>query len=273
VSADPLIIAVAPNGARKTKADHPQLPLTPSEIADAARRCLDAGASMIHLHVRDSRGMHSLEADHYLAAVAAVRRAVGVELVIQVTSESAGVYRADQQIGHMMKVRPESISLALREYTDGTRDVGRIAGFLQWLVETEAVPQYILYSDADLQLYKNLKSSGVVPANPHWLLFVLGRYETGFSPSPVSLLPFLADAEATVPWAVCAFGPEELRSGACAAALGGHARVGFENNLFLKNGQRAASNDQLVAQMAEVAAAIGRPLANADEVRRMFLND
>ncbi len=53
---DPVVIAVAPNGARKSKADHPRLPLTPSELAECAQDCLDAGASMLHLHVRDAAG-------------------------------------------------------------------------------------------------------------------------------------------------------------------------------------------------------------------------
>ena len=83
----------APNGARKTKADHPALPITPKELAATASDCLDAGASMIHLHVRDAQGRHSLDAELYRTAMSAIRRAVGDQLVIQVTSEAAGVYQ------------------------------------------------------------------------------------------------------------------------------------------------------------------------------------
>ena len=62
-------------------------------------------------------------------------------------------------------------------------------------------------------------------------------------------------------------------SAACAATLGGHVRLGFENNLYLKDGCIAASNEQLIAQMVDVAAAIGRPVANVDDLRQMFHND
>jgi len=273
VNQSPLVIAVAPNGALKTKADHPGLPVTPEEIAHAARRCLDAGASMMHLHVRDAQGRHSLEADHYAAAISAIQRVVGDELVIQVTSEAAGVYDCEQQIGHMRRVRPEAISLALREFAAETNDLRQTAGFFKWLADEHVVSQYILFSEDDLQLYRDLMTRGVVPDNPHWLLFVLGRYDTGFTSSPVSLLPFLICRQDDTPWAVCAFGRNEHVSAACAATLGGHVRLGFENNLYLKDGRKAVSNDQLIMQMTDVAGAIGRPLAKAEDLRRMFRYD
>ena len=70
----PLVVMVAPNGARRTKADHPNLPLIPAEIAREAERCAAAGASVLHLHVRDEDGRHSLDPRLYLAAIDAVRR-------------------------------------------------------------------------------------------------------------------------------------------------------------------------------------------------------
>src|SRR5205807_8648567 len=84
--AEPLIVTVAPNGAYKQRGDHPALPLTARELADTARRCLAAGAAMMHLHVRDAQGRHSLDVETYREALAAVRGAVGDEMVLQVTS-------------------------------------------------------------------------------------------------------------------------------------------------------------------------------------------
>lgn len=86
----PVVIAVAPNGARKTRADHPRLPLTPDELAQCAAHCLDAGAAMLHLHVRDAQGRHSLEPADYRAAIDAIRARAGDELIVQVTSEGGG---------------------------------------------------------------------------------------------------------------------------------------------------------------------------------------
>ena len=85
----PLVLAVAPNGARKTKADHPALPIGPEELAETAKACAGAGASMIHLHVRDAEGQHSLDVGRYLAATEAIRAAVGEDLVIQILNTEA----------------------------------------------------------------------------------------------------------------------------------------------------------------------------------------
>ena len=110
-------MAVAPNGGRKTKADHPALPLTPDELARAAAECLECGASMIHLHVRDRDGGHCLDPDAYRAAIARICREVGDRLVIQITSESLGLFTPSEQRAAVLEANPEAVSLALR----GTR--------------------------------------------------------------------------------------------------------------------------------------------------------
>ena len=81
----PLIVTVAPNGAYKQAADHPAVPLTAAALAQEARACLDAGAAMMHMHVRDAQGRHSLDAQAYRDALAAVKQAVGDSLLVQVT--------------------------------------------------------------------------------------------------------------------------------------------------------------------------------------------
>ena len=83
---EPLVVAVAPNGARKSQQDHPALPITPEEIAREAAACAEAGAAMLHLHVRDAQGRHSLDVEAYRTAIAAVRRAVGQRMILQVTT-------------------------------------------------------------------------------------------------------------------------------------------------------------------------------------------
>ena len=85
-----VLIAVAPNGARRSRKDHPALPVTPDEIAETAAACAQAGAAMIHLHIRDERGEHSLDPVRYRQAITAVRKRVGDNMLIQVSSEAAG---------------------------------------------------------------------------------------------------------------------------------------------------------------------------------------
>src|SRR3954465_13694285 len=104
-------IAVAPNGGRRAKADHPAIPLTIPELARVAAESLDAGAAMIHAHIRDAQGRHLLDAATYRDATAAIRRSVGEKLVIQVTSESIDRYQPAEQIAVIKAVKPEAVSL------------------------------------------------------------------------------------------------------------------------------------------------------------------
>ncbi|MBV8249893.1 MAG: 3-keto-5-aminohexanoate cleavage protein [Comamonas sp.] len=268
----PLIVIVAPNGAYKTKDQHPYVPLTSAELAQTAKECLDAGASMIHMHVRKPDGKHLLDAHAYLDATAAVRKAVGQELVVQITTEAAQVYQPHEQMQVARAVVPEAISVGLREILRPEVPESEIQSFFTWLKECNVMTQVILYDVADVQAWQRLRASGVIPENKWFLLFVLGRYSVGQTSSPTDLLPFLEANDGAYPWAMCAFGAQENACAIAAASLGGHARVGFENNLFLKNGAQAANNAALVAQVAQGATALGRPLASATDIRRLFLN-
>jgi 3-keto-5-aminohexanoate cleavage enzyme len=266
----PLIITVAPNGAHKTPADHPSLPLTPDAIAATARACLDAGAAMLHLHIRGPDGRHSLDAATYRVAIQAVRQVVGEDLVVQITTEAGNRYSPLQQMAVVREVRPEAVSFSLRELAMETAAEGLLAQFLSWLTRERIMAQVILYDVADIRRWRDLRRRGVVPEAPWFVLYVLGRYTLGQTSSPRDLLPLLLAADWAYPWAVCAFGREEHSCAMAAAALGGHVRVGFENNVCLKDGAIARDNTALIAQAAQGAAMLGRPLADADFIRRLF---
>lgn len=269
---DPLIIAVAPNGARKTKRDHPGLPITPAELAEEAARCQAAGASMIHLHVRDAQGGHSLDPGRYREAIAAIRARLGDALVIQVTTEAAGRFAPAEQMAAMRDLRPEAMSLAVRELLPEGGDVDAGADFLMEMHAGGSLLQYILYDAADVRRFAALRASGVLPAGRASVLYVLGRYRADSRSVPGDLLPFLeaASDESSIQWSVCAFGP--LEAGCCltAAGLGGHVRVGFENNLLLADGGRASDNAALVTQIVGAAPLMGRRVADAACARALM---
>ncbi|HEX5687102.1 MAG TPA: 3-keto-5-aminohexanoate cleavage protein [Ideonella sp.] len=267
---DPLILIAAPNGAHRQASDHPALPLTAAALAETAKRCLDAGAAMLHLHIRDSQFRHSLDVAAYREAMRVVRAAVGEEMVLQVTSESAQVYRAPEQIAMVRELRPEAVSIGLREIDQPEIGSAVLSAFFSQLTRQRIMTQVILYDTADLRRWQTLRSDGTVPDAPWFLLFVLGRYSAAQTSNPRDLLPFLQAHVGPEPWAVCAFGPNENSCVAAAAALGGHARVGFENNMRLRDGSVAPDNAALVAQAHQVAAALGRPLATAAQIRQRF---
>lgn len=266
----PLIVTVAPNGAYKTHEQHPAVPITPETLADTAKACLDVGAAMIHMHVRRPDGRHLLDAQAYKDATAAVRRAVGQSLVVQITTEAAQVYEPPAQMAVVRETRPEAVSVGLRELFKPEVAEADLKAFFSWLVQERVMTQVILYDEQDVANWQQLRERDVIPEGPWFLLFVLGRYTAGQTSSPTDLLPFLARHDGRYPWAMCAFGPQENACAITAAGLGGHVRVGFENNLFLKDGRTAPDNAALVAQVAEGARALGRPLATADDIRRRF---
>jgi 3-keto-5-aminohexanoate cleavage enzyme len=269
---DPVILAVAPNGARKTKADHPALPMTPDEIAHCAASCVEAGAAMIHLHVRDAKGVHTLDADAYRAAIAAIRDALGDKIVIQATSEAVGVYKPAQQMAMVRDLLPEAVSLSVREIVPDAAHEAEAARFFDWMRKERILPQFILYSADDVARFDDLVARGIVPAGRHLVLFVLGRYTAGQKSEPADVVPFLTANRESRPWSICAFGAREAACAMAAATLGGHVRVGFENNMLLPDGRVAPDNAALIDLAARGVASFGRPVANAAQARELMVS-
>lgn len=246
----PLII-VAPNGARKTKADHPRLPITPSELAETAVACAKAGAAMIHMHARKPDGSHSLEIDDNRATYDAVKNAVGDRMLVQVTTEAVGIYQPEAQMRLIQTLRPEAASFGLRELIPVPDYEEAASAFFHWVAEEGILAQYILYSADDLTYYLQLRERGMLPADNHHLLFVLGRYTAGQRSEPADLRPFLPHLWKLRPirWAVCAFGEREHECLIHSARLGADVRIGFENNLYEFTGAIAPDNATQVAHL------------------------
>lgn len=266
----PLLISVAPNGARRTKADHAALPLAPGDIAGTASRCTAAGAALLHLHVRDGQGRHSLDPAHYRDALQAIGRATGSSLLVQVTTEACGLYAVDAQMHCVESLQPDAASFAIREFFPGDDVDARVAAFFAGQIRRGLACQFILYTPAEIHRLQQLVATGVIELPRPHALFVLGRYGDGPPSDPAALDAFLSRWPRDWPWSVCAFGPPELAVMARAIELGGHVRVGFENNLQDADGRLLASNEARVQQVAALAAASGRPLLDAAGARTLF---
>ncbi len=266
-----IMITVAPNGARRTKADHPRLPVTADEIATTAKSCLKAGAAILHLHVRDKNACHSLDTGLYLDAMTAVRGAVGEDMIIQVTTEAAGQYKRAEQMQMVRDLRPEAVSLALREIIPDSNGEQAAYDFFSFLIAEKIWPQFILYNAAELERLITLQQRGVIPFAEPFLLFVLGSYGTRKA-VPEDLAPFL-DVYGTRhwPWALCAFGSKEALCMDHGTAQGGHLRVGFENNIYNPDGSLVNDNEELVERGADAARKNGRSVLNARQIREMVI--
>ncbi|WP_029005266.1 3-keto-5-aminohexanoate cleavage protein [Azorhizobium doebereinerae] len=268
----PILIMSAINGARRTKADHPALPMSAADIATESLRCAAAGASAIHLHVRDDEGRHSLDAGRYAEAIAEIRHRGAGDLILQVTTEAVGLYRPEEQMALVRTLRPEAFSVAVRELFSDPTLAGEVAAFLAACAGDGMAVQYILYDAADVQRFDHLAEAGAIPLANAAQLFVLGRYGDGPPSTPAAILGFLAARRHTPDWSVCAFGPTESACCMAAALLGGDVRMGFENNLHLPDGQVAPDNAALVAHFAGAAQALGlRPLSLPEARARLGL--
>ncbi|MDQ6621464.1 MAG: 3-keto-5-aminohexanoate cleavage protein [Pseudomonadota bacterium] len=263
----PVIIAVAPNGARRTRADHPRLPLTPTELAACAQECLAAGASMMHLHVREPDGRHSLDPDRYAEAITTIRQRLGDDIILQVTTESGGRYAPHEQIQAIEELRPEAVSIAIRELFSEPSMETTVTAFLHALAARRTLVQYILYGIEDLRRCIALHAAGVIPQRRPSVLLVLGSYRDHRDATPAELMSLVPHLPQEWSWSTCAFGPSELRCVVTAALLGGHIRVGFENNLQLPWGETAPNNGALVQASVAALAPLALRAATCSEAR------
>lgn len=266
------IIMAAPNGARRMPSDHPALPITPEATAAEAARCRAAGAALLHLHVRDAEGRHSLDTGRYREALAAVAEAAP-DMLVQITTESAGLYDPSEQAACLRALAPRAASASLRELVPDAAAEPAAARLYAWAAEAGVHVQHILYAPQETERFASLQRSGVLPPGRQAAIFVLGAYAPARAGQPEEVAGFLsaaAEAGLELDWTVCAFGPNEHACAAEALRLGGHVRVGFENNLSLPDGRPAAGSHETVALAAATAAELGRGPADPAQAARIL---
>ncbi|WP_020558390.1 3-keto-5-aminohexanoate cleavage protein [Thiofilum flexile] len=256
-------IMVAPNGARRTKADHPELPMTIPEIVACAKACYQAGAGGIHAHVRDAQGRHVLDVGRYQELLTELTVQVP-DLVVQVTSEAAGIYQAVEQQTIMRALAPAYMSVAWREMVpnQAPNTLKAARDFYAWAADNTVTIQHILYSADDLLAWLQAIDMQLIPWQTQTqVLFVLGRYTQNQQSSPQDLIPFLQlldqlQLRSELQWAVCAFGVSETECLLAAAKQGGCMRVGFENSLWQADGSLAANNQERVTALKQALQAL-----------------
>ncbi|QFT72724.1 3-keto-5-aminohexanoate cleavage protein [Ruegeria sp. THAF33] len=243
-------ILVAPNGARRGRADHPALPVTTDQIVTTARGCHEAGANGIHLHVRDADGHHTLDAGLYRETIAELKRVVpGMD--VQITTEAAGVFDVSSQFDCLQRVRPEWASISVREIARALDLAPRV--YALCAAQGTRV-QHILYDTEDVKLLEDWLSKGIVQPDQTDRLLVLGRYSQNQQSVPADLDAF---PSSPANWMVCAFGTQEHDCLVETARRGGNLRVGFENSLTAPDGTLWADNAASVAALVETLGRTG----------------
>ncbi|TVR43639.1 MAG: 3-keto-5-aminohexanoate cleavage protein [Rhodobacteraceae bacterium] len=248
-------LMVAPTGARRTRGDHPALPVTIAQVVDTAAACHAAGAGGLHAHVRDSSGQHVLDAGLYAELMAEMAVQVPT-MAVQITTEFAGRYTAAEQRALLRMLTPEGVSIALAEMLSDD-DLPAARRCYHALAEAGVAVQHILYEPSHVAWLAREIAAGTVPGQGLTLLFVLGRYTSGQQSEPEMLAPFLdamKQARLAADWALCAFGRRETACLQAAVTAGGKMRVGFENNLHMADGTLAPDNTARVREVARFLA-------------------
>lgn len=264
-----VLIAVAPNGARKTKDDLATIPLTAEELAKEAKLCQEAGAAMIHLHVRDRLGRHSLSVEIYQDAIRQIREATEDKIFIQVTSEAVGKYTAEEQFEMIHGLKPDAVSMAIREIRKF--DEIEIYENFDFMRRHNIYPQIILYNDHDVTTYTQWLEDGVLPGNAYPVLYVIGKSQAkGMFSHDFSIEK---NGVVSSSWMVCGFGEFEYKVATKAVDLGGSVRLGFENNHLLEDGSEAENNAAIITQIADYIRSKNISLATHVDAMKMMKPD
>jgi 3-keto-5-aminohexanoate cleavage enzyme len=266
----PVILTAALTGGVHGKEANPNLPETPAEIGEAAAAAEEAGASIVHLHARRDNGERAFSAERFQAVTDAVRARTN-DVILQ--HSTGGTAAPDDLRAEPLRTdpAPEMASLdmgPLNRYqhltSENTR--GLVAALHAEMREKGIKPELEVFNGGHLN-----ESLSVLDEldDPPYLNLVFGGGTTTV-PHPRNLLNLVENLPDPVEFNVLAFGPHQLPLTTMGMLLGGHARVGLEDNLYYRNGELAESNAQLVARTGGLAEELGRPVATPAEARAIL---
>jgi len=246
-------LMVAPNGARKVKKDHPEVPLTIKETVEVARNCFKAGAGAIHLHVRNEKGEHVLDTGLYKEALKELEFKVP-KMHIQVTTEAVGKYSPEDMRKLAYDVIPPGTSIGIAEMIPSRYPTDEDVKLYKYLTEAGTKIQHLLYNPNDIDLLVSLLNKAEINIEGAWCLFVIGHYSGKISyPDNIPMfLEKMRENNISLDWAICAFAKEEISCLEKAIKLGGKIRVGFENSLYMPNGEIAPNNHSKIKAVNEI---------------------
>ncbi|MBN2795161.1 MAG: 3-keto-5-aminohexanoate cleavage protein [Clostridia bacterium] len=264
-----LIITAALTGAEVTKDIQPNLPVTPDEIAEAAYACYKAGASIIHVHARDEKGNPTQSYEVYKEIKEKIEAKCNI--IVQPSTGGATWHTPEERL-QPVELKPEMATLSC-----GTCNFGNevfmnsseyMEKFAKRMQELGVKPEVEVFERGMIENAKTLVKKGLLNTPIHFD-FVLGV--PGACPgTPEDLMHMIHCIPQGSTWTVAGIGRAETPLAMMSIVMGGHVRVGFEDNIYYSKGVLAESNAQLVERIVRIAKEVGREVATPDEARKIL---
>ena len=268
----PVIITAAIVGAELTRDQQPYLPVSPHEIIAAAIECYEAGASIIHIHVRDAEGNSTQDAAIFREVVEGIR--ARSDVITQVSTGGAVWMSADERL-QSVECRPDMATLTTGTVNFGdsvfVNNRGLVETFARRLQDYGIVPEIEIFDAGMLDEAMRLLNMGLI-TEPLQFDFVMG-VPGGIGAEPAHLMHLVRSLSPGSTWSVAGIGWHQLTLGTIALAMGGNVRVGFEDNIYYRKGQLAKTNAELVARIVRIAHELDRPIATPSQAREMLQLD
>ena len=268
-----LIITAAICGAEVTKEQNPNVPYTVEEIVREAKSAVDAGAAIVHLHVREDDGTPTQSHVRFQECTEAILKACPDVILIPSTGGAVGMTPDERLDSTNTTPVPEMATLDCGtcnfgdEIFDNTMPTMRAFG--KRMIERGIKPEYECFEMGHLDTILTMARKGEVPGAPMQFNFVLGV--PGCTPATVDNLCWLVNKiPAGSTWTATGIGRHAFTLAAPAIVMGGNVRVGFEDNLYLERGVLAKSNGELVDKVVRMAKLLGRPVATSAEAREIL---
>ena len=266
-----LIITAAICGAEVTKEQNPAVPYTVEEIVREAKSAVDAGAAIVHLHVREDDGTPTQSKARFKECIDAILKECPDVILIPSTGGAVGM-SAEERL-QPTELFPEMATLDCGtcnfgdEVFENTMPIMRAFG--KRMLENNIKPEYECFEMGHLDTILNMAKKGQVPGAPMQFNFVLGV--PGCTPATVQNLCWLVNAiPAGSTWTATGSGRHQFNLAAAAIAMGGNVRVGFEDSIYIEKGVLAKSNGEMVAKVVRMAKELGREVATSAEAREIL---
>ncbi len=280
ITTDKLIICVAPLGSFMGKDMNPNIPIQPDEIAEEVYRSWNAGASIVHFHARDENGIATTNPEVFRTIDRKVRER-GCDIIIQHSTSPGREPGSDVEDGlRVLEVDTEMASVdigVLMGMRGGQEKLyawsrSFVEKLLTPMLEKGIKPELEIYTPGAFEEIQDMIEKGLIK-KPYWISFAFDMHRTIQSVvrfTPKALMYYVDLLPADSMFSVLGIAAAELRAAVQSILLGGHVRVGFEDNLYYSKGVLAESNAQLVDRVAKIGAELGRKPASPDEARSLL---